>query len=723
MADDILIIEEAPTEEEALLEEAIKEAERQREELLESLANSIQSKFTERAAQRVSKENQWIRSAQLYYGKLAYDNYYTKPETPFERPKYKDRPDVNVVRSKCSIAIAQTVSMQFGTGDKNWDLWPAADSLDPEAAIRSEGMSKTIEAQLTDTKYSYQCRKAMWDRVVLGTGILKGPMSVGDLVRGYEQIPGTQTWTPHLTVSHKPKLKRINPWFFYPDETVEEVSKLNDTIEVHPMTAMELKKLMRHPGFMPEEIHRVLESKPDEYASSNWADFALLSENNPNLYKNKYLVMEYHGPVTRDQIDSLGVEPSYHSVDEEYYAEVWVCQGEVIRLELESIEGSFRPPYYVCPWEKDPGSVFGYGVPLMMEDAQRVVNEAWHMILDNSAHSSGPQVAMQKDLIEPANGKWELGPGQIWYLTEAGVGVSEAIQFFNVPNVTENIVPILQMAQGFSEEESQIPLITAGLQSPQPQDTATGQLVMQQASTTLLDFMSEEWDDNITAPIIEAYYSWNMQYNDNPDIKGSFDVDVRTSTQYKNKQLHIRDLEKLSVEAAQNPELSKYINQGELARTRLSMMQLPSRTMIRTPEEVAQIEQEQANQPPDPATMEIMLKARELDLKEMQAEFEINQAQQREAWEYEERMVAAQARLAEAQARVAVSQNDKEIAILELMQRNEEAAARILSQEKIATLNAQTAAFNKALEESRKQVEVQTWNREIDLADRTGSGV
>ena len=135
------------------------------------------------------------------------------------------------------------------------------------------------------------------------------------------------------------------------------------------------------------------------------------------------------------------------------------------------------------------------------------------------------------------------------------------------------------------------------------------------------------------------------------------------------------------------------------------------------------IEEQEANQPPPPEIMELQLKAREMDMKEAQMEFEVMQAQQREQWEYDERMASVQARLAEAEARVVVSQNEKEIAILELMQRNEEAAARMVSAEKIATMNNQTAAFNKSMEESRKAVEVQTWNREIDLADRTGSGV
>lgn len=704
-------------------EELLKEQERIREELLETLASSVTSKFDMRARKRSAKEAQWLRSAQLYYGKLALDGYLVKPESPFEGVTYRSRPDINVVRTKCSIAIAQTVSMQFGTGDKNWDLWPARDSNDPEQSASCALMSDTIETQLANTKYSFQSRKAMWDRVVLGTGVLKGPVSAGELVKSYRQIEGTQTWEPALTVDSRPTLRRVNPWFFYPDETVEEQGKIGDSIEVHPMTGLELKKLMNHPGFMRTEIEKVLENKAEDYNSSNWTDFALLSENNPNLFKNKYMVLEYHGPITRTQLDAFQIEPTYEALDDEYYGEVWVCQGEVIRLELETIEASFRIPYYISVWERDPGSVFGYGVPLMMDDAQRVVNEAWHMILDNSSMSSGPQVAMHKHLIEPASGKWELGPNNIWYLNDVGTRVEDAIQFFNVPNVTQQIVPILQMAQGFAEEESQIPLITAGLASPEPADTATGQLVMQQASTTLLDFMSEEWDDNMTGPIIEAFYSWNMQYNNRPEIKGEYSVDVRTSTQYKNKQLHIRDLEKLSVEAAQNPELAKWINQRNLTRVRLSMMQIPDGSIVNTAEQVAEIEAQMANQPPPTEILEMELKAREIALKEAQLDFEQNQAQQREAWEHEERMTANQARLVESQARVTVSQNEKEVALLELAMRNEQMGAELLAKHQIARENNQTKAFLTAVQETRKQQEVEQYSREIDLAATKGSGV
>jgi hypothetical protein len=726
VAEDSIVVVDRELSPEELddLDREAEEARRAKDELLESLAMSVEDKFRTRATNRQAKENQWLRSANLFFGKLAFNGDFFNKETPFELVNYNNRPDVNIVRSKCSIAIAQTYSMQFGTGNKNWDLWPEKKSKDPNNTVAAEGMSAAIEEQLEESRYTNVCFKGMRDRVIMGTAVLKGPASVGKQVRSYKVLEGTSTWVPELSVDYSPELKYINPWFFYPDETAAETNELADTIEVHPKTGLELKKLMQHEGFDAAALERVLEKQPNAHRSDTWPEFAKMTNNNPDLYKNKYLVLEYHGPITRTQLDRLEIECSYDSLNDEYYGEVWVCEGEVIRIELETIEASFRVPYYMSVWERDPTSVFGFGVPLMMEDAQRVVNETWHMILDNSSMSSGAQVGMHKHLIEPANGKWELGPGQIWYITDPGAKVGDAIEFFNVPNVTASLVPILQMAQAFAEEESGIPLITAGLQSPEVGDTATGSLIMRQASTTLLDFTSEEWDNNITGPVIEAWYGWNMQFNDNPEIKGQFRVDVRTSTQYKNKQLHIRDLEKLSVESAQNPEMAKWIKQDVLSRLRLSLMTLPSLEVIKTEEEVrAEEEAAAANAQPDPAMLELQLKARKLTLDEAQLQFEMQQQQQREAWDHEEKMTANQARLVESQARVAVAQTEKETEIIKLQQRSAETAAKLMSTEKIATQNNQVAAFEAGLKDTRELQDQMLYDKELDVKKEMGSGI
>lgn len=724
LVDDLLASTGLDEDEQEDLREEANARRREIEETYDNLAHMITCKFDERSKRRRTKEQQWLTAAGLYFGKLGGGNGVATSETPFDPVKVSDRPDVNICRSKCAIAIANSVSMQFGTSNKNWDLIPAKAYGTPENIEACQAMSDEIEQQLDSAKYPLHARRAMWDRVVLGTGILKGPMSVGSLTRSYEQIEGSTTWVPSVAVDHTPKVERVNPWFFYPDEGCDPAGPIPDSIEVHPMTPLELKKYMEHPGFRKEAIEEVLEEAPPEYNSDTWTNYARVSDSNPNIYKNRYLVLEYYGPVKLSQLDKLGVEPMYASVNDEYYGEVWVCCGKVLRVELEPIEASFKIPYYVSIWEKDPASVFGYGVPLMMADAQRVVTETWHMILDNSSISSGPQAAMQKHLVEPANGKWQFAPKQLWYLNDPQATVDDAIRFFNVPNVTQQLVPIMQLAQGFAEEESGIPLIAAGLTSPEVGDTATGQLVMRHASTTLLDFMSEEWDDNITAPLIESFYAWNMQNNPNPRLKGVFSVDVRTSTEYKNKQLHIRDLEKLSVEASQNPNVEKWINSDALTKARLSMMNLPSRDIVKTEEQMKADEEEKAaNQQPNPDMLKLELESRRLAIEEAKLEFEMQQQQQREAWEHDEKMAAVNARFVESQARVAVSQNEKETEMLKLAARSEEFGAQLASQEKIARENNLTKAFQAGLQQQVKAKDQQLYETELQLKAQTGSGV
>jgi hypothetical protein len=121
--------------------------------------------------------------------------------------------------------------------------------------------------------------------------------------------------------------------------------------------------------------------------------------------------------------------------------------------------------------------------------------------------------------------------------------------------------------------------------------------------------------------------------------------------------------------------------------------------------------------------LKLKLEARKIALEEARLQFEMQQQQQREAWEHEEKMSAVQARFVESQARVAVSQNEKDIAVLELMQRNEEAATRLLSTEKIARENNQTKAFVAAMQESRKQQENELYATELEVKRDMGSGI
>ena len=726
---------ELTDEEIAALEEEEAKAEKARQTILDDLALTVEAKFTDRASRRINKETEWLTSAKLYYGSLSiHQGSGRTSDRPFGNTGTTIRPDVNIVRSKCAIAISQCVSMQFAGGEKNWDLVPSPDDRTENAADKAHKMSNAIETQLENCQYGRESRRAISDMVILGTGILKGPVNTGKLKTVYKSINlglPDEMWIPEPSVDKTPTIEYVNPWFFYPDDTVNDFNYARDALQVHPKSAIELKKLMDHGGFDADAIAEVLKNKPAEYKAENYSEYASLTDANPYLFADKYTVIEYHGPITATQLETLDINPTYNSLNKEYYGEVWVCQGKVIRIELENIEACFELPFAVAVWEKDPANVFGFGAPQLMKDAQRVVTQTWHMILDNASLSSGPQVAMHKGYIEPADNSWDMAPRKAWYLTDQTVNVDNAIQFFNVPNVQENLMPVMELARMFAEEESMTPAIAGGMESPQATESATGALIMRSASTTLLDFKAEEWDDAVTEKVIRRMYAWNMQYSKDPYIKGNYSIDVRSSTEYKNKQLHLRDLEKLSLEATQNPELGILLNMDEISRARLAMMKLPTGKIIKTEEEVAAAREEMAkNQPPDPNVlkaqtdqMKLELEAAKLRLEEQRLIFDGQQNQQREQWEHEEKMSANFARLREAEAMVLRTQNEKEIQILQIASRSEDEAQKLAIMNQIATQNNETKTFLKAMEETRKQQEALLVEKEIDLANKTGKGI
>lgn len=703
-----------------------------REKILNGLASKITGLFLDRITQRAGKELEWQDCQRLYNAPLNGSNL-NLGETPFEsRRDARRRPEPNIVRTKCDTAVANSVSMQFAAGEKNWDLFPAPNSTDPTEAAKCRLMEKELEAQLSEAKYAMHSRRAMEDRVIMGTGVLKGPVNTGHMQVVYENMGGT--WLPKVTTQHTPKISHVPLWRFYPDTSVADYSECKDAIEVHTLTSIELSQYITHPGFDGDAIEKLLRGtdsqepiKAEAYNESLSRITSDMWMRNPYLYKNRHLVLEYHGPVTYDEVNKMGLCPTYESPTQEYYGEVWVCGGRVIRMELENIEGYCETPYSVAVWKRDPTSLFGFGHPMLLSDSQRVVTQAYHMILDNASLSSGPQVAMYKKYIQPIDGNWNLSPNKVWLLTDPQATVNNAIQFFTPTNVIDNIMPVLQLARQLAEEESAT--LASPTQSPDNTESATGALIMKHAANSNLDFSSEEWDDQITEKIIRRMYAWNMQYNPKEGIKGSYVIDVKSSSEYKNKQMYIRDLERLQMETSQNQEMAMVVNTEELTKARLALMHLPSNRIIKSEEEIAAAKQAAAQQP-NPEMLKLQLeqaqmeiKKRDQDLKENQLKFEMQQQQQRELWEHEEKMGSNQARLAEAQATVLRARSEAHVEMIKLAAADKRFANKLLTDKEIAQLKLSSQAYLKSMEESRKVQDQSLIAEELAIKREKGSGI
>jgi len=672
------------------------------------LAKEIEGKLSSRMSRKGVKQNQMIESMRLALGNLStYD--WIDPDNPFAEPQRADTFKVNIVNQKCQAALSQVIAFQFAGGDKNWQLrapqvinvdpsdveqtqQQAQAPLDPEQVVgyRMGLMEAEMDNHLARTDYALEVRKAMRDWVYLGTGIMKDPVNLGKLNKNYtkqQTSDGTLIRVPSFDMEYLPCAYRVNPILFFPDDSVNSIKDAEDSIELHPKSKSQLRELLYNPGFIKEQVALALKEAPKSYTQSPLTEQNAITGGGLNLLKEKYIVMEFHGPVSGADLAMAGKEAYYESEDDVYFAEVWVVNGRVIRFELSNIEGCRSVPYEVAVWEEDPGSIFGFGIPMLIRDEQYSLNATFQMILDNAGVSAGPQVIVDTTIIRPAEGGLECTPWKVWYTNEYGADVSKAMSFVNVPNNFEGLANLFSLLKQVADEASSINLLTSGLGTPTGAgDNATSMAIMNQNASSPLFFKAEVWDDNITKPLLNAIYDWEMQYNPNDSIKGSFVVDVRTPTQLLRNTQEQQKLERLSMEISQGSPLGEWIKMDGLLNARIRLMHLPASGIIKSPEEVAQDRANAQPPPPDPKLLEAQAKMEANQIAMRRLELDSEKIKQEMGIQFEKlkmelavQMETNRIREVEAMASVRKADLDFQSSMAQLASRSEADRARIIA--------------------------------------------
>lgn len=718
------------------------EAEKNRAEMaLSELGGTLERKFREFSNRRHLKELEWINAILQHSGR-PYSYSSTKKQFIFGDKDFESKPIVNITRQKVNLAIARMRDIQFPLGgDHNFRILPhhevevqiaqasqnpqeqqAAQSVKALQYESSRRMQETIVNQLVRSTYGNKAREAMRDWVLLGTGIMKGPVVDVDRRKLYEMLEtseGGMVADLQYLDEEFPNSFRVDPKYFFPDPDTLIADDLCECIEVHPLTKSKLIELKHNPAFLRKKLEEAVEAEPEGITGiGNLNELAFLTTDAD--LKNRYIVKEYQGPIPKSFLLDLGMIDEEENEDPliEYYGDVWFVKGTVIRVSLSPIEGYNRIPYHLVPWETDDGSIFGHGMAWMMRDAQRVAKSGWQMLLDNAGLSSGPQMVIHREMIQPADGNWEVAPHKLWFLTEYGQSVQEAFQFFNVPNNQQQIAGVVEMAMNFGDLESESPMIMQNL-IPQANNTASGQAMMMTIGNVTQRDKSQMWDDYVTRPLIEGYYHWNMQYNEDPDIKGNFEIELAGATEAIDAQMKSQEVERILALAMQNPEYMLHIDANEAFREIVSASRVGKR-IIRSKEEAeveAQRLAEQAqNQGPDPDTMraESALLREQTRQQEVQMDMQFKQAemqlkQQLAQLDYEKSM-------AESQAKTLEANTNREMQLLKIAIDTDSSMQKLMQDYDLKTTE---QLMKLAIEESKSEQH----NKELEIKRQMGSGI
>ena len=475
-----------------------------------------------------------------------------------------------------------------------------AQAQDSQAKDAAEKATTQIEDWLVQCQWHAEVRKMIEDTARLGTGVLKGPTPARMKSRMMKRESGIMQLV--IEESIVPESKCISPWNFFPDGACgENIQDGSGTWERDTLSAKSVRELKALDGYIERQIDRVLEEGPQGKYIDAYTNSGKVKANDRDVYEVWY----YYGAADREDLDAAGVELP-DDTDVTAHCLVTMVNDRVIKAAINPLDsGEF--PYDVMVWQRKSGLPYGTGVAMQISTPQRMLTAAVRNLNDNAGLSAGPQIAMRKSAVTPADGRWELTPRKMWWVNEDSDAqtVQQAFQVYNIPTMQAELQNIAQFAMKMAEDVTGMPALMQGQNTNAP-DTVGGMQMMQNNAGTVLRRIARLFDDRVTEPHIRRYYEWLMLNGEDDDCKGDFQIDARGSTALVERDLQNQAIAQMG-QLAMNPAFG--IDPEKWFSEMLKSQRLDPSRFTMDDEKKAQMAQQQPPAPPQIQVAQIRAEA------------------------------------------------------------------------------------------------------------------
>ena len=469
-------------------------------------------------------------------------------------------------------------------------LTPTAVTFHP-AMVAAKKMEKKIMDQLEESGASKHLRSASFECALFGTGIIKGPFAVN---KEYPNWDEEGEYNP--TIKTVPKLTNVSCWDLYPDPDASNMDEVTYVIERHKLSKSKLRALKDRPHFRHEAIDRCIEMG-EVYTSEYWED--ALKDYYLNDHPERYEVLEYWGTMDADMGKEFGLDlPKQFKDVDQIQVNCWVCNNFILRLVVNPFNPT-RIPYYAVPYELNPYSFFGIGLAENMDDTQTLMNGFMRMAVDNAVLSGNLLIEVDETNLVPGQ-DLEVYPGKIF--RRQGGAPGQAVFGTKFPNVSNENMQLFDKARQLSDEATGLPSFAHGQTGVTGTGrTASGISMLMGAAAGSIKTVVKNFDDYLLRPLGESFYSFNMQFDFDPDIKGDLEIKARgTESLMANEVRSQRLLQFLQV--VSNPALAPFAKFTSIIREIANSMGLDPDKVCNTPEEAMRqakiLQQQQPEQPP-----------------------------------------------------------------------------------------------------------------------------
>lgn len=401
-----------------------------------------------------------------------------------------------------------------------------AEHMVSEAEKKAKKSETRIYDWMVEYNHAREMRKVIFDGGRIGVGVIKGPL--------VEQRTAMKYTAGALTIEKtlKPAARWRDPWNIFPDPGCgENIHDGEYLFERDSLLPSKLKALEKEDGYIKSAIADVLDEGPE--GGGDDGD----QEKTRGGDKRRFKLWHFYGRIKRADLEltNPAAAQALETRHEYVYAIVTMVNDTVIRAIVNPLD-SGRFPFHVFNWRRRANYWAGVGIAEQVRTPQRAITAAFRKLLDNAGKSACVNVVMDPDSLEPAAGgnvakNWQIG-GQdtLWWRIKGATGPQDIRQLFDtfiVPNMTDQLLKVMESAYKMAEEQSSIPLVTQGQSGDTTPDTFSGQQLQDNNANQLLRDVGFGLHDDVTDPLCGQFYEYLLLDPDVPEEeKGDMQVDI-----------------------------------------------------------------------------------------------------------------------------------------------------------------------------------------------------
>ncbi|MDT8895645.1 hypothetical protein RSO41_13385 [Halomonas sp. I1] len=423
----------------------------------------------------------------------------------------------------------QQVDMAALAEQAREQLRQAAEDAAREATERHEEL---ISDQLAEGYWDEAFEAFIDDFVTYPAAFIRAP-----IFRRVPELQWLEGWQPVKGETIRPEFERVSPFDLYPSPDATSIDDGAFIIERARFTRSQLNQLIGVPSYSEEAIRRVL----DQYGQGGLRDWLWSDGERAELEGrgHEWLTpgetidgLIYSGGAQGVTLLQWGISPD--EIEDplaEYEVEAILIGQHVIRVRINR-DPLERRPYHKASFQPVPGSFWGQGIPELMADIQDVCNATARGLVNNLAISSGPQLEVYEDRLQPQEDPTDIYPWKIWR-TKSSVeaGNNPALRFFQPQSNASELLAVYEQFEYRADESTNIPRYMYGSdEAGGAGQTASGlSMLMESANKGIKDAI-RHIDRGVLRRVIEALWLHNMQFSDDNSIKGDASVVARGSS-------------------------------------------------------------------------------------------------------------------------------------------------------------------------------------------------